>query len=238
MSVYIFGKNPVTEILKSDKKVIRAFFLEQIKPEYMVLINAKKIPYEILKKRDFEKKFVGNTQGLVLEIEDYKTISIEEALASSKNIKNPFYIMLDGIEDPHNFGAIIRSAEAGGCNGIIIPKNRSVKITGTVAKVSSGAIEYIDIIEVTNLNQTIEKLKKNGFWIIGTDLNTDKSYEDIFVDKPLCLVIGSEGKGLSKLVKENVDFSVKIPMVGRTNSLNASVSAGILIFDILRRKRG
>ncbi len=144
--------------------------------------------------------------------------------------------MLDGITDPHNFGAIIRSSEAGGVAGIIIPKKRSVKITGTVAKVSSGAIEHVKIVEVVNLRNTIDKLKKVGFWAIGTDLEADKSYQDIDVTVPQLLVIGSEGKGISKVIKDNVDYNVKIGMAGKINSLNASVSAGILIFDILRKK--
>ncbi|MBU1145551.1 MAG: 23S rRNA (guanosine(2251)-2'-O)-methyltransferase RlmB [Firmicutes bacterium] len=236
MSVYIYGKNPAKEILETDKLIIKAYFMDDTKSDLFLEVKRKQIPFETLSKKEFEKRFSGNTQGIVLEVEDYKTVSLEEVMKDLDLSLNPFFIMLDGIEDPHNFGAIIRSAEAGGCSGIIIPKNRSVKITGTVAKVSSGAIEYIKIIEVVNLNQTIEKLKKKSFWIIGTDVNSEKSYQDIFVDRPLCLVIGSEGKGLSKLVKEHVDFNVKIPMIGKINSLNASVSAGILIFDILRRK--
>lgn len=144
--------------------------------------------------------------------------------------------MLDQITDVHNIGAIIRSAEAGGVDAIIIPKHRSAKINGTVAKTSSGAIEHVNIIEVTNLTNTLEYLKEKGFWTVGTDLSADKSYQDIIIDTPLCLVIGSEGKGISKNVKNHVDYNVKIDMVGQINSLNASVSAGILIFDILRRK--
>ena len=137
----------------------------------------------------------------------------------------------------HNFGAIIRTCEAAGVAGIIIPKNRSVKISGTVAKVSSGAIEHVKIIEVTNLRNTLEILKNRGFWNVGTSLDAKKSYTEIFVDTPLCLVIGSEGKGMSRLLKETVDYNVKIDMVGHANSLNASVSAGIIIFDILRKKK-
>jgi 23S rRNA (guanosine2251-2'-O)-methyltransferase len=145
--------------------------------------------------------------------------------------------MLDGITDPHNFGAIIRSAEAGGIAGIIIPKNRSATITGTVVKVSSGAIEYVQIVEVTNLRNALNTLKENGFWTVGTDLESQKSYTEIDVTTPLVVVIGSEGKGMSKLIKDTVDYTVKIDMAGSINSLNASVSAGIIIFEILRKKK-
>jgi 23S rRNA (guanosine2251-2'-O)-methyltransferase len=236
MSVQIFGKNPCREILTTGRNVLQGYVQKDTNRDLCELAQKTMIPITVLEKAVFETRFKGNTQGIVLEIEEYKTISLEAEIAKLKGVKNPLLIMLDGIEDPHNFGAIIRSAEAGGASGIIIPKNRSVGITGTVAKVSSGAIEHIDIVEVINLNQSIEKLKRAGFWIVGTDLQAQKRYDEIVADTSLCLIIGNEGKGISRLVKENADYCVKIPMVGKTNSLNASVSAGILIFEILRKK--
>jgi 23S rRNA (guanosine2251-2'-O)-methyltransferase len=236
MTIQIYGKNPCREILETGKTVLQGYAVIGTNRDLLDLAKQKRIPITLLEKTLFDSRFKGNNQGIVLEIEEYSTKTFEAAMEQMKGIKNPLLIMLDGIEDPHNFGAIIRSAEAGGVFGIIIPKNRSVGITGTVAKVSSGAIEHMNIIEVTNLNQTIEKLKKLGFWIVGTDLEATKRYDEIEVDTPLCLIIGNEGKGLSRLVKENADYNVKIPMVGKTNSLNASVSAGIIIFEILRKR--
>lgn len=236
MSVQIYGKNAVREVLDSDKTVLQGFIVKGTNEDLLQTAQRKKIRMTVLDKALFDSKFFGNHQGIVLEVEEYKTLTLEEALIRIRNVKNPLLLMLDGIEDPHNFGAIIRSAEAGGVSGIIIPKNRNVGVTGTVVKVASGAIEHLDIIEVTNLNQTIEKLKKAGYWIVGTDVAAEKNYDQIAVDVPLCLIIGNEGKGISRLVKENADYSVKIPMVGKTNSLNASVSAGILVFEILRKR--
>ncbi|MCK7486503.1 MAG: 23S rRNA (guanosine(2251)-2'-O)-methyltransferase RlmB [Bacillus subtilis] len=194
------------------------------------------MPYSVLDKTSFDRGFPGNHQGVVFEIDGYKTLSLEEAFAKHRDVARPFYLMLDGIEDPHNLGAIVRSAEAGGVTGVIIPKDRSVGITGTVAKVASGALEYLDVIEVTNLAQTIDKLKKRGFWIVGTAMDAVKKHTDIDVSTPLCVVIGSEGKGMGRLIGESVDYSVRIPMAGKANSLNASVAAGIIIFEILRKR--
>lgn len=236
MSIQIFGKNPVMEILDSDKIIFRAYLIEGANRDIEHLLNKKSVETIILNKQEFKRKFQGNHQGVVIEIEDYKIYGLNEFLDSLDIKNNPLILMLDGITDPHNFGAIIRSSEAGGVAGIIIPKNRSVKVTGTVAKVSSGAIEHVKIVEVTNLKNTLNKLKDSGFWAVGTDLNAEKDYQDIDVDTPLVLVIGSEGKGISKIIRDNVDYNVKINMTGKINSLNASVSAGILIFDILRKK--
>lgn len=236
MSVKIYGKNPAEEILDINKEIIKAYVIEHTNEDIVKKLKQKNVFIEFSNKHDFKKRFLGNHQGIVLEIEDYKVYELDEFLHSINLKENPLVLMLDGITDPHNFGAIIRSSEAGGVAGIIIPKKRSVKITGTVAKVSSGAIEHVKIVEVSNIRNTIDKLKKEGFWTVGTDLSAKKSYKDIDVDTPLVLVIGSEGKGISKVVKDNVDYNVKIDMVGKINSLNASVSAGILIFDILRKK--
>jgi 23S rRNA (guanosine2251-2'-O)-methyltransferase len=232
----IYGKNPAVEILESNKKILNAYIMENTNEDVVDTLRKKNVYFHTLKKSEFKQQFIGNHQGVVLEVEDYAIMNLNDFLNQLDLTENPLVLMLDGITDPHNFGAIIRSAEAGGVKGIIIPKNRSVKITGTVAKVSSGAIEHVNIVEVTNLRNTLDTLKQKGFWTIGTDLSAKKSYHDIDVSTPLCIVIGSEGKGISRIVKENVDYNVKIDMVGKINSLNASVSAGILIFEILRKK--
>ena len=199
-------------------------------------LNRNHILCDLMDKHDFNQKFEGNHQGVVFEVEDYKTLDLKSFLNDLDLTKNPFLVMLDHGTDVHNLGAIIRSCEAGGVDGIIIPNKRSAKLNGVVAKTSSGAIEHVNIIEVANLTNALKTLKDYGFWSVGTDLKAKQSYQDIFVDTPLCLVIGSEGKGISKIVKNHVDYNVKIDMVGQINSLNASVSAGILIFDILRKK--
>ena len=178
----------------------------------------------------------GNHQGAVLEIEGYSYVDVDEIISNPKG-KYPFIVMLDGLEDPHNLGAILRTCDAGGVDGVIIGKNRSVHLNNTVAKVSTGAIEHVKVSEVTNLTTTIKYLKKQGYWIVGAEA-CDKSvlYTDIKYDMPVCLVIGSEGKGISRLVTENCDFLVKIPMVGHVNSLNASVSCSILIYEVIRSR--
>jgi len=236
MSIEIYGRNTCLEVMKSTRKIFSGYIMENTNQDILNHLKRHKLNYKVLNKHDFKNKFQGNHQGVVLEIEDYKTYELKPFLNSLDLSTNPFLLMLDQITDVHNLGAIIRSAEAGGVAGIIIPKKRTAKLTGTVAKTSSGAVEHVKIVEVANLTNTLKILKDYGFWTVGTDLKADKSYQDIFIDTPLCLVIGSEGKGLSRIVKENVDYNVKINMVGKINSLNASVSAGILIFDILRRK--
>lgn len=237
MSVKIYGRNPSLEILNTDKVVFKVFVMENTNDDILKIAKQRALPLKLMNKHDFKKEFMGNHQGVVLEVEDYKLYSLNEFLNTLDKTQNPLVLMLDGITDPHNFGAIIRSAEAGGVAGIIIPNKRSVSVTGTVAKVSSGAIEYVKIVEVSNLRNTLETLKREGFWTVGTDLGADKSHHEIDVTTPLVLVIGSEDKGMSKIIKDTVDYSVKIDMVGKINSLNASVSAGILIFDILRKKQ-
>ncbi len=237
MSMKIYGKNPAVEILNSDREIFKAYVMEDTNGDIIKLLKSKVNNVIFLNKHEFKKMFLGNHQGIVLEVQDYRTYNLKEFLEDLNLENNPLLIMLDGITDPHNFGAIIRSAEAGGVSGIIIPKNRSVSVNGTVVKVSSGAIEHIKVIEVTNLRNAIEELKQKGFWAVGTEINAEKSYTEIDVTTPLLLVIGSEGKGISSLIKKTVDYNVKIDMAGKINSLNASVSAGILIFEVLRKKK-
>lgn len=234
--MFVYGKNACREILESDKYVIKAFFEVNKPHELLSLTKKRNIPTVYLTKKELDQQFSSHHQGVALEIKDYPVLSLHDALTRYSSIINPVLILLDGITDPHNLGAIIRSVEAGGVQGIILPKNRSVGITPTVAKVASGALEHVDIIEVTNPSQTVEELKKNGYWIVGTDMVADKRYDEIDVSVPLCIIIGSEGKGISRLLKEKADYNVFIPMKGTANSLNASVSAGIIIFEILKKK--
>ncbi len=238
MSFMIYGKNSVLEALKARRKFVKTYIQTGTNDDIILKMNAAKIPVFFLEKKQFGEKYQGHNQGVVAEVEDYRTLTLEQFLTKTDITQEPVILMLDEIQDPHNLGAIVRSAEAGGVKAVIIPKNRSVGITPAVVKTASGAIEYVDIIEVVNLTQTAEKLKSEGYWIVGTTPDAKMSYEEIYIDRPLCVIIGNEGKGMGRLLKEHCDLLVKIPMRGRINSLNASVSAGIIIFDISRRKQG
>ena len=147
-------------------------------------------------------------------------------------------IILDHLEDPHNLGAIIRTAEAAGVDGIILPKDRGVTVNGTVLKTSAGAIYHLPVCQVVNLHQTIDALKKKGFWIVGTDMTNSQDYREIDYSGKIALIIGNEGTGMSRLVRESCDFIARIPMYGKVNSLNASVAAGIMIYEVIRHKKG
>lgn len=229
----IYGKNTIVEACKN--KSINKLYLE---------INTNKDIEEFARKRNIEVQHLtknemaritsGNHQGCIAEVFEYEYYSYDDIISSNEN---SLIIALDGLEDPHNLGAIVRTAEIAGCDGIIIPKNRSVKVTSSVAKVSTGAIEYVKVVQTINLRQTLKKLKEDGYWIVGAEY-TDKSQGmwDVNYNMKICLVIGSEGNGISRIVREECDYLVKIPMWGKINSLNASVSAGIIIYEIRRQQ--
>jgi len=226
----VFGKNVAKEVIDSKKEIKKVYLSKQFDDEKLIkYFEDNNIKINRMDKRILDQKFKGNNQGIALEIEDYKYISIDEVLNTN------FLVMLDHLEDPHNFGAIIRTCEAAGVDAIIIPKKRSVEITSTVMKVSAGALNNIKIVEVSSLPQTIEKLKKHGFWFYGTDMD-GSNYTDVVYDSKTCLVIGAEGNGISKLVSEKCDYIISIPMTGKINSLNASVAAGICIYEVVRQK--
>ena len=226
----VFGKNVAREVIDSNKEIKKVYLSKGFDDKYILdFLDKNSIKTTIMDKRIMDQKFRGNHQGIALEIEDYKYASIDEAKDLS------FLVMLDHLEDPHNFGAIIRTCEAAGVDAIIIPKKRSVEITSTVMKVSAGALNNMEIIEVSSLAQTIEKLKKDGFWFYGTDMD-GTNYTKVSYDKKTCLVIGAEGNGISKLVSEKCDYIISIPMTGKINSLNASVAAGITIYEVVRQR--
>lgn len=236
MDNMIYGLNSIKEAIKAKRKIYKIFVGNYIKDDLTFLND---LPQEtIIKYVDkmwIDSKVKGNHQGIIAEVEWYKYITLKESLDKVKPDEQPWYIILDSIEDPHNFGAIIRTAESAKVTGIIIPKNRSVEINSTVVKVSSGGIEYIDIIK-DNVVNAINYLKDNGFWIIGTDILGKESYYNLDMSGPIAIVVGNEGKGMKRLVKDSCDFLVKIPMLGKANSLNASVSAGIIIYEALRQR--
>lgn len=233
--MYIYGKNVVYEKLKSDDLVKEAFVFKKFSDQEIIdLLKMKKIDIKWVDKYQLDKMVNGLHQGIILNVLDFETVSLDNIL--NNDSKYPLIVMLDHLEDPHNFGAIIRSCEALGVDGIIIPNDRSVDINGTVIKTSAGAIQYMKIAKVSNLVNTIKVLKDKGYWIIGTDMN-GTSYNDMKYDMPICLVIGNEGKGMSRLVKESCDYVVSIDMVGKTNSLNASVATGIMMAKIQNSRK-
>lgn len=197
------------------------------------LCKRKKVRFELVDKSEFIKK-LGNVkhQGVMAEVKEYRYYSIDEILNSIPEGKTPLLLMLDGLEDPHNLGAILRTCDALGVDGVIIGKNRSVGLNGTVAKVSTGAIDYVKVAQVTNLTRTLEDLKKRSFWIVGCDLDQSQDYRQVDYNLPLVIVIGSEGFGISRLVKKSCDFNVVLPMVGHVTSLNASVATAVILYQV------
>jgi 23S rRNA (guanosine2251-2'-O)-methyltransferase len=236
MAQYIYGKNTVKQRLQT-KTGINKLILNKANPwkEGEALAIEQRIPIEYADAKKMDQLAQGNHQGAMIEIDDFKTYTLDEILKSAQ--KDAVVVLLDGLEDPHNLGAILRSADAAGIDGIILPKHRSVSLTPTVAKVSTGAIDTVKTCEVTNLNQTIKDLKKAGFWIYGTGMGKDaRDYRTVDYKGKIALVIGSEGTGISRLVKENCDFVVNLPMHGSIQSLNASVAAGILFYEVLNQR--
>ncbi len=229
----VFGRNVAEEILNSNKKINKIYLQENFREEeIMELIQKREIKVNIVSKFDMDKKVSGLHQGIILDVEDYKYASIDSIL----NLENPLVVILDHIEDPHNFGAIIRTCEAAGVDGIIIPNDRSVEVNGTVVKTSVGTAEKVRIIRVPNIVKCMDLLKKNGYWIIGTDMN-GQDYTQIDYKGKIAVICGNEGKGMSRLVKENCDFIASIPMYGTVNSLNASVATAIVLFEALKSRR-
>lgn len=234
MKQYIYGKNTILEALKGEKSVYTVYIQNNVKDNKIIeLCKRKKIRFELVDKSEFIKK-LGNVahQGIMAEVEEYRYYSIDEILNSIPEGKKPLLLMLDGLEDPHNLGAILRTCDALGVDGVIIGKNRSVGLNGTVAKVSTGAIDYVKVAQVTNLTRTLENLKKRSFWVVGCDLEQSQDYRQVDYDMPLVIVIGSEGFGISRLVKKNCDFNVVLPMVGHVTSLNASVAAAVILYQV------
>ena len=236
----VAGRNAVLELLKSDKDINKIFIERGEKHGSINEIIAKaKDAKIVLVEVDRSKldTMAENHQGVVAIVPPFNYCEVEDILEEAKNKnEDPFIIILDGIEDPHNLGSIIRTAETAGVHGIIIPKRRNVAVNSTVTKVSAGATTYMKIARVNNLNETIRKLKAEGLWVIGTDGYAKTLYYNQDLKGPLAVIIGSEGFGMSKLVKDNADILIKIPMKGQITSLNASVSAGIIIYEAVKQR--
>lgn len=233
--MYIYGKNVAREKLNSNEQITKIYLADNFSDkEIFNLIKKRNIKYNIVPNKFLDNKVDGLHQGIVIESPDVDLYSFD--YIESINKKNPLIVMLDHLEDPHNFGAIIRTCEALGVDAIIIPKDRNVNVNATVVKTSAGAIYNMPIIMVSNLLSSINKLKDMGYWIIGTDMNGE-DYTKIDYNMPICLIIGNEGHGMSKVLKDNVDFMAMIPMTGKINSLNASVSCGIVLSRIVSGDR-
>lgn len=233
---YIYGINSVVKAIEA-KRCKKVFLLESFSNEKIkTFLKENKVNTFFLKKSEFNKLVKGNHQGIIALVDEYKTISLDSLLFNISTYKNPVLVMLDNLEDPHNLGAILRSADALNAKGIIYKKNNSVHLNDTVAKVSTGAINYVPCVEVVNLTNTIKELKKVGYWVIGLDGDAKCDLGEIPKNAPLVVVVGSEGKGISNLVKKNCDMLCKIPMSGHVECLNASCAAAIVLFYLNTRK--
>ncbi len=237
----IFGRKPVLEALKAKKNLSQIYIqyglhgslIDQIKQ----LAKKQNIKISQLSPQKFSKYSAGkNTQGIIAIKNDFELSQPEEIIAESKDKKFPLLLLLDSIQDTHNLGAIIRTAECSGVDGIIITSRNSATVNETVIKTSAGAVSHVKIAQINNLVNTIKYLKENGFWIVGSKLGNSLPYTDIDYKQPIALVVGNEEKGIRKLVADNCDFLAEIPMQGKIQSLNVSVATGILLFEVLRQR--
>ncbi len=238
----IEGRNSVLELLESGKDINKIYVIRgekhgSINKILGIAKERKIIVVEKDKRQMDEMAQEENYQGVIAIVPPFEYVEISDILdlAKEKN-EDPFVLILDGIEDPHNLGSIIRTAETAGVHGIIIPKRRAASVNSTVNKTSAGAVEHMKIARVTNISDSIEELKKAGLWICGTDISAEKYYYNQDLTGPLGIVIGNEGKGISDKVKKNCDFNVKIPMRGKITSLNASVSTGIIVYEAVKQR--
>ena len=238
---YVIGRNAVLEAIISEREIHKIWIGEgsQKGPMQKIIKEARErgVAIQYVPKKKLDEMSDGIHQGVIAQVAAYRYFDVDEILDKAEQKKEmPFLLILDELEDPHNLGSIMRTADASGVHGIIIPKRRSVGLTSTVAKASTGAIEHIPVARVTNLARTIEDLKNRGIWIVGTDAKGTMDYREIDGNMPVALVIGSEGKGMGRLIKEKCDFLVSLPMKGHVTSLNASVAAALLMYEIYRKR--
>ncbi|WP_190323503.1 23S rRNA (guanosine(2251)-2'-O)-methyltransferase RlmB [Rummeliibacillus sp. TYF-LIM-RU47] len=237
----IAGKNPVLEALRSTRDINKIWIAEGVKKsginELISMAKERGIIVQFVPKKKIDQLSSENHQGIVASVAAYNYAELDDLFQLAKERQeDPFFIILDELEDPHNLGSIMRTADAIGAHGIIIPKRRSVSLTAVVAKASTGAIEYIPTVRVSNLAQTVEELKERGVWIAGTDAKGSVDYRKMDATLPLAVIIGSEGKGMSRILKEKCDFLYNLPMVGHVTSLNASVAASLLMYEVYRKR--
>lgn len=237
------GRNAVLELLETGKDINKIFIAKgekhgSINKIISIAKDRRIVTVEVERAKLNKMATTENHQGVIAIVPPFCYCEVEDILEiAKKRNEKPFILILDGIEDPHNLGSIIRTAETAGVHGIIIPKRRAAAVNSTVYKVSAGAVEHMNIARVNNLNDVIKYLKENDIWVCGTDMDAKNYYYNEKFDGPIAIVIGSEGFGMSRLVKENCDFLVKIPMKGKITSLNASVSAGIVMYEVVKQRR-
>ena len=237
------GRNAVIELLESDKTINKIYITkgERYGSINKIIALAKEKKIVIVEKEKNQMEILAQTnnyQGVIAVVPPFEYCEIEDILDYAKEKEeDPLVLILDGIEDTHNLGAIIRTAETAGVHGIIIPKRRAASVNSTVSKVSCGAVEYMHISRVSNITDSIKKLKQAGLWICGTSIRGENYYFNQDLKGPLAIIIGNEGKGMSSLVEKNCDFLVKIPMSGKVESLNASVSAGIILYEAVKQRK-
>lgn len=238
----LVGRNAVTEALKSGRGINKLWIAsgdrEGSVAEIAALAKERGIVLQYVERAKIEALAGGHRhQGVLAYVAPVPYAELEDILkAAEAKGEAPFLVLLDELEDPHNLGALLRTADATGVHGILIPKRRSVSLNATVAKTSAGAVEYVPVARIGNIAQTLKKLKEKGFWVAGADMDGEKAYYEADLTGPLVLVVGSEGKGMSRLTKEACDFIVRMPMVGRINSLNASVAGSILMYESMRQR--
>ncbi len=238
----IEGRNPVMEALRAGREIDKILIAKGTKGGSLIKILGKAkdkgIPVQYVERQKIDEMSESNAhQGIVAIVAAHKYVHFEDIIESANNSgKDPFILILDKITDPHNLGSIIRTADAVGADGIIIPKRHSVGLTAVVAKGSAGAIEYVPVAKVSNIAQTIDRIKEKGIWVAGAHTDGEKEHYNTDLKGPLALVIGSEGEGISRLIKEKCDFLVRLPMVGKISSLNASVAAAVLMYEVFRQR--
>lgn len=240
----VAGKHSVTEALKSGRTINKIWIAENAQKHLTlpIIAEAKKLGIVIqhVDKRKLDQMVPGvQHQGVVAQAAPYAYVEVDDLLKTAEEKgEPPFLLLLDEIEDPHNLGSILRTADCTGAHGVILPKRRSAQITATVSKTSAGAVEYVPVARVTNLGQTIDQLKEMGVWVVGTVVDAvQELYDTEVFDGPVAIVIGNENKGMGRLIREKCDVLVKLPMAGKINSLNASVAAGVVMYEVLRRRR-
>jgi 23S rRNA (guanosine2251-2'-O)-methyltransferase len=237
----IGGKNPVLEALRADRDINKIWIAEGVQKkgiaELLQLAKDKGVLVQFVPKKKIDGLTDSNHQGIAAAVAAYNYAELDDLfeVASSRS-EDPFFLILDELEDPHNLGSIMRTADAVGAHGLIIPKRRAVGLTAVVAKASTGAIEHIPVVRVTNLSQTVDELKKRGVWIAGTDAKESVDYRQLDASLPLAVIIGSEGKGMSRVLRDKCDFLYQLPMVGHVTSLNASVAASLLMYEVYRKR--
>lgn len=238
----IAGRNPVTEAIKGGRHINKIFIASSSRPgSFHDIIQLAKEQGIVVQEVDAAKLdgLVPGVrhQGIVATVAAKEYVDLEDVLVSIENNREqPLLVLLDELEDPHNFGAILRTCDAVGVHGVLIPKRRGVMLTATVARTSAGAIEHVPVVRIGNIAQTIEKLKKRGYWVVGADMDGEQVYYKSNLSGPLVVVLGGEGKGIGRLVKEQCDFLVRIPMCGKVNSLNVSVAGSLLLYEVLRQR--